>query len=69
MVGLVAVRLWFELCRVDAHAMVLCRPGRLESAVAALDMRLELRRYSVAQALLFLPGLVALAALVQVTVR
>jgi hypothetical protein len=50
---------------LTAHAVVLCRRGRLAAALAGLDVRAELRRYSLAQAVLFLPGVVAVAALVQ----
>jgi len=47
------------------YAVVLYPPGRLEAELRGIDVRSELRRYSIAQLLLFIPGLIAVVALVQ----
>ncbi len=50
---------------LTVHAVRLRRTGRLNAAVAGLDLVSELRRYSLAQVLLFVPGVVALAGLAE----
>jgi hypothetical protein len=47
------------------HALTLYPQGRLESELRGIDVRSELRGYAVAQLLLFVPGIVAVVALVQ----
>jgi hypothetical protein len=47
------------------HAAILYPKGRLEAALAGVDIRSELRRYSMAQLLLFVPALIAALAVVQ----
>ena len=51
------------------HAVTLYPPGRLEAELAGADVGAELRRYSVAQLLLFVPGLVAVVAVAQAVRR
>jgi hypothetical protein len=46
-----------------AHAATLFPKARVEAELAGVDTAAELRRYGVAQLLLFVPGIVALAAL------
>jgi hypothetical protein len=48
-----------------AHAVTLFPMGRLEAELGRGDTAAEIRRYSLAQLLLFVPGLVAVAALVE----
>ena len=48
-----------------AHAITLYPPGRLETELAGVDVGAELRRYSIAQLLLFVPVLIAVVAVVQ----
>lgn len=50
---------------LTVHAIGLRRPNRLNAAVARLDLGSELRRYSLAKVLLFVPGVVALAGLAE----
>lgn len=47
------------------HAVALYPRGRLETALHGVDVRAELRRYSTAQLLLFIPALIALIAAAQ----
>ncbi|MDQ2749142.1 MAG: hypothetical protein M3Y44_06410 [Actinomycetota bacterium] len=47
------------------HAVALYPRGRLETALHGVDVRSELRRYSTAQLLLFIPALIALIAATQ----
>lgn len=47
------------------HAATLYPRGRLEAALDGVDIRSELRRYSVAQLLLLVPALIAVVALAQ----
>jgi hypothetical protein len=47
------------------HAVALYPPGRLEVELDRVDVRSELRRYSIAQVLLFIPALIAAVALAQ----
>jgi hypothetical protein len=51
------------------HALSLSRPGALEAEVAGLDVRRELRFYTRAQLWMFVPGLVAVLALLQLRRR
>jgi hypothetical protein len=48
------------------HAVRLYPAGRLEAELAGADVGAELRRYSLAQLLLFVPALVAVVAVTQV---
>jgi hypothetical protein len=50
---------------LSVHAVRLYRPGRLEAELDGVDVRSELRRYSIAQLLLFVPALIAVIALAQ----
>ncbi len=47
------------------HAVTLYPPGRLEAELAGADVSAELRRYSIAQLLLFVPVLIAGVAVAQ----
>lgn len=47
------------------YAVALLRPERLRAELEGADVRSELRRYGVAQLLLFVPGLIALVALLE----
>jgi hypothetical protein len=47
------------------HAVTLYPPGRLEAELAGADVGAELRRYSIAQLLLFVPVLIAIVAVAQ----
>jgi hypothetical protein len=51
------------------HAVTLYPRGRLEAELDGADVRAELRRYSIAQLLLFVPGLVAVVAVAQAVRR
>ena len=48
-----------------AHAITLYPPGRLEAELAGADIGAELRQYSIAQLLLFVPVLIAIVAVAQ----
>lgn len=50
---------------LTAHALSLHQPHDVSVELEGVDITTEARRYSVAQMLLFIPGLVALVALVQ----
>jgi hypothetical protein len=52
-------------CALAVHAVILYPTGRLEAALAGVDIRSELRRYSIAQLLLLVPALIAVLAVVQ----
>ncbi|EWT02622.1 hypothetical protein N865_02540 [Intrasporangium oryzae NRRL B-24470] len=48
-----------------AHAVTLFPTASLEAELSGVDTAAEIRRYSLAQLLLFVPGVVAVAALVE----
>ena len=55
---------WALGCAVNygalaVHAVALYPQGRLEAALEGVDVRSEIRRYSIAQLLLFVPALIA----------
>lgn len=50
---------------LGVHAVALYPQGRLESALQGVDVRSEIRRYSIAQLLLFIPAIVAIFAVSQ----
>ena len=50
---------------IAVHAVTLYPPGRLEAELAGADVGAEIRRYSVAQLLLFVPALIAIVAIAQ----
>lgn len=47
------------------HAVTLYPRGALEAELEGVDVRAELRRYSMAQLLLFVPALIAMIAIAQ----
>lgn len=62
--------IWTLGCGVNyaplaVHAVALYRRGRLESALDGVDVRSEIRRYSIAQLLLFIPAVIAVIAVTQ----